>query len=95
MKVSPLGVRLKVLDLCGCEGGGSAGYGRVFDVYVVDMDKNRLKYNPFPSACMDALEVLRILISGGKIAFTAKDGTVEWLGLKDFAFIHVSPPCQG
>ena len=87
--------RPRLLDLCGCEGGGSAGYAKNYDVYVVDMDKNRLKYNPFPSVCMDALEVLRILISGGRIAFTAKDGTVELLGLGDFVAIHVSPPCQG
>ena len=87
--------RPKLLDLCGCEGGGSAGYSKHFDVYVIDMDANRLKYNPYPSAHMDALLALSILIAGGRIAFTRKDGTVEWLGLADFAAIHVSPPCQG
>lgn len=88
--------RPKFLDLCGCEGGASVGYYRAgYDVYVVDMDRNRLKYNLFPSRCEDALYVLRLLLAGKRVMFTAKDGRVEWLALRDFAAIHVSPPCQG
>ena len=87
--------RPKLLDLCGCEGGASAGYAETHDVYVVDMDANRLKYNPFPSLVADALEVLILLIAGEKVCFTSRDGHTVWLGLADFAAIHVSPPCQG
>jgi DNA (cytosine-5)-methyltransferase 1 len=37
----------KLLDLCGCEGGATVGYQRAgWHVTAVDLDKNRLKYNP-------------------------------------------------
>ena len=88
--------RPKLLDACGCEGGASEGYYRAgFDVYVIDLDANRLKHNPYPSLVMNALDALVILLNGGKLWFVAKDGTRELLGLSDFAAIHVSPPCQG
>jgi len=88
--------RPKLLDLCACEGGASYGYHRAgFDVYAVDMDKNRLAYNPFAKRVDDALLVLARLINGERLAFVAPDGSTEWLGLEDFAAIHVSPPCQG
>jgi DNA (cytosine-5)-methyltransferase 1 len=89
-------VKPKLLDLCGCEGGASVGYDRArFDVYAVDMDKNRLRRNPFHTRLDDALEVLRRLLAGERLAFSAPDGSTVLLGLCDFAAIHVSPPCQG
>jgi DNA (cytosine-5)-methyltransferase 1 len=88
--------RPRLLDLCGCEGGAGEGYRRAgFDVYTIDLDANRLKHNPFPSLVMDALDALRQLIHGGRLWFTARDGSRELLGLVDFVAIHVSPPCQG
>ena len=89
--------RAKLLDLCGCEGGASAGYYRAgFDIYVIDMDANRLRHNPHPSLVGDALDALVQLISGGGLWFVSQDGTRRiFLRLSDFAAIHVSPPCQG
>jgi DNA (cytosine-5)-methyltransferase 1 len=87
--------RPKCLDLFGCEGGASRGYHRAgYDVYVVDLDPNRLKYNPFPKRHDDALLVLRHLIAGGSVVFTRPNGVTEWLRLEDFTLIHASPPCQ-
>lgn len=88
--------RPKVLDLFACEGGASEGYDRAgFDVYVVDLDGNRLKRNPYPAHHGDALAVMRDLNFGGRVAFTHVDGRVEWLGRSDFVLWHGSPPCQG
>lgn len=37
----------RLLELCPCEGGATAGYRRAgWHVTAVDLDKNRLKYNP-------------------------------------------------
>ena len=60
------------------------GYHRAgFDVVGVDI--NPQPHYPFEFHQADALEVLRILISGN-----------TWRGyvLSDFAVIHASPPCQ-
>ena len=85
----------KLLDLCGCEGGASAGYARAgFDVYVIDLEKNRLRHNPFATRLDNALEALRRLIAGERLTFIAPDGSTVDLGLADFTAIHVSPPCQ-
>jgi DNA (cytosine-5)-methyltransferase 1 len=86
----------KLLDLFSCAGGAAVGYHRAgFDVYGVEMDKNRAKHYPFPVHVGDALGAMRTLNSGGKVDFTHPDGTVEWLGLGDFVAVHASPPCQG
>jgi DNA (cytosine-5)-methyltransferase 1 len=60
------------------------GYHRAgFDVVGVDLDAQ--PNYPFKFYREDALDVLRLLLSGG-----------EWHGyrLEDFAVIHGSPPCQ-
>jgi DNA (cytosine-5)-methyltransferase 1 len=88
--------RPKLLDLFCCEGGASRGYERAgFDVYGVDLfgDYSQRRY-PFASHKGDAVAVLRILLAGGQVAFTHKDGQVELLGLADFDAIAASPPCQ-
>lgn len=88
--------RPKLLDLFCCEGGASMGYHRAgFDVYGVDLfvDYSQRRY-PFASHKGDVIEVMRRLLAGEAVAFTHKDGTVEWLRLSDFAAIAASPPCQ-
>lgn len=96
MSVFETASRPKLLDVYCCQGGAGVGYQRAgFDVYAVDLDGKHQKRNPFPFHRGNALTVLAALIAGYKIPFTHKDGTVEWLGLSDFAAIHTSPPCQG
>lgn len=86
--------RPRILDLFCCAGGAAKGYHDAgFDVYGVDI-KPQPRY-PFAFHQGDALGVLSALLRGDKIAFTHRDGTVEHLGLSDFAAIHASPPCQG
>lgn len=87
----------RVLDICGAEGGATAGYQRKFDeVYVIDMEPRFAKRNPAHGfLAMDGLIALFMLITGDKLVFTRRDGTSVALGLDDFDFIHVSPPCQG
>lgn len=49
--------RPKLLDLFACEGGASVGYQRAgWDVFAVDLDKNRLKHNPAPHKVADAID---------------------------------------
>ena len=88
--------RPKLLDGCCCEGGTHVGYERAgFDVYGIDLfvDYSRKRY-PGPSYQGDVVLVLVLLLAGQQIPFTHRDGSVEWLGLADFAAVHVSPPCQ-
>lgn len=86
--------RPRVLDLYSCAGIAADGYAEHFDVYVVDNDRAALRHNPHPQLRAHALAVLRLLMLGGRVPFTHRDGRVEWLGLADFALIHASPPCQ-
>lgn len=84
----------KMLDLFCCSGGAGVGYSRAgFDIYAVDLAAQ--PNNPFPFHQGDALVALKILLAGGHIAFTHRDGRIEHLGLADFDAIHASPPCQG
>jgi DNA (cytosine-5)-methyltransferase 1 len=79
----------RLLDLFACAGGAGEGYRRAgFDVYAVDIEPQR--NNPLPFYQGDALEVLRVLLSGGSITFS----NGETLRLSDFAAVHASPPCQ-
>lgn len=52
---------MRLLELCACEGGGTSGYQRAgWHVTAVDLDKNRLKYNPADVTVHgDAIEYLR------------------------------------
>lgn len=82
----------RVLDLFACEGGAGSGYRRAgYEVIGVDMDRSRLKWNPSPNYCGDALELMRRLLDGG--TFTDSNGD-HW-DLTAFGLIHASPPCQG
>jgi site-specific DNA-cytosine methylase len=84
--------RPKALDLFCCGGGSAMGYSRAgFDVYGIDNDPKRLRDFPFPWLVMDAIEALGRLMAGEGLTFS----NGETLYLKDFAFIHASPPCQG
>lgn len=88
--------RLRVLDLCCCEGVGTTGYQVHAEVYGVDMVARFAKRYPGAGFhCGDALEVLRVLIAGAPVTFTRRDGSTIDLSLADFDFIHASPPCQG
>lgn len=86
----------KLLDAFCCEGGASMGYSRAgFDVYGIDLFVDySLKRYPFPAWQGDALDAFRRLLAGEALAFVHLDGTVEMLGLEDFAAVHTSPPCQ-
>ena len=89
-------MRPKGLDVCCCEGGCSRGYTDAgADMYGIDLfdDYSRSRY-PYPSYKGDAIAAMKILLLGGWLPFTRQDGVVEWLQLKDFAFLHGSPPCQ-
>ena len=82
--------RPRLLDLFCGQGGAGAGYNRAgFDVVGVDIAPQP-RY-PFPFVCMDALEAMRVLLTGGFI--TDNQGR-NWY-LSDFDAIHASPPCQG
>lgn len=88
--------RPKCLDNFAGEAGAGTGYHRAgYDVYAVDNDTKRLELNPFPSHLGDVIEVMTVLIAGGAVDFTHKDGRVEWLTLADFSLIHNSPTCTG
>lgn len=82
----------RVLDVCCCEGGASAGYERAgFTPYGVDLfvDYTQKRY-PYPSVKGDALTVLQRLLAGEAVEFN----NGERLTLADFDMIHASPPCQ-
>lgn len=82
-------MRPKLLDLYCCAGGAAVGYHRAgFDVYGVDIAPQP-RY-PFAFHQGDALDVLRVLMTGGTVTFS----NGETLSLADFAAIHASPPCQ-
>jgi DNA (cytosine-5)-methyltransferase 1 len=87
----------KLLDLFRGEGGASYGYHLAgWDVYAVDLKATMLRRGTASGVHVgDALAVLGVLIAGGRVDFTLRDGSVVWLGLEDFHAIHTSPPCQG
>lgn len=73
-----------LLDLFCCQGGAGKGYMDAgFEVIGIDMVPQP-RY-PFTFLELDALDVLRCLLSGGQIA--------GWR-LEDFTAVHASPPCQ-
>lgn len=88
---------LRVLDLCCCEGVGATGYMRAgAEVYGVDMVARFARR--YPGAGFhhgDGLAVLRTLLDGIAVTFVRPDGTTVDLFLRNFDFIHASPPCQG
>lgn len=89
-------MRPRKLDLYAGEGVGGSGYASAgFAIYAVDNDPKRLAHNPYPSHLGDVIEVMGTLIAGGAVDFHHKDGTVEWLTLRDFDAIHASPTCTG
>src|SRR5690606_10968775 len=71
----------------------TVGYQRAgFDVYAVDMDKNRLGYNPAHHKLVgDALATLDTLLAGGALYFPGEYPLFR----EDFTAVHASPPCQG
>jgi hypothetical protein len=71
--------RPRLLDLFCCAGGASVGYARAgFDVTGIDI-ADRPRY-PYPLLQVDALAALSLLIKSG--------------GVKRYALVHASPPCQ-
>ena len=76
--------RPRMLDLYCCQGGASMGYHDAeFEVVGVDIDPQ--PHYPFEFVQMGALDALKTLIGGGRIA---------GYELEDFDAAHGSPPCQ-
>lgn len=74
----------RLLDLFCCAGGAAVGYHRAgFDVYGVDIEPQ--PNYPFPMIQHGALSILERLLAGDRYG---------WFGLRDFAAVHASPPCQ-
>lgn len=68
-----------LLDLFCCAGGAGVGYYRAgFNVIGVDIEPQ--PHYPFTFVQADALDVLA--------------GQIKGLGIKSFAAVHASPPCQ-
>ena len=93
-----------LLDLFCCAGGASRGYDNGgCEVYGIDNDPKRLRDYPYPWLVTDAIEALVKLIDGEGLDFLdagwpappINDRRGRRLYLKDIAFIHASPPCQG
>ncbi|HLF77587.1 MAG TPA: hypothetical protein VJB57_08855 [Dehalococcoidia bacterium] len=76
-----------------CGGGGcSKGYADAgFEMYGIDNEPKMLAQYPFPFIEMDAMEAIVLLLRGEGLTFS----NGETLYLRDFAFVHASPPCQG
>lgn len=77
--------RPKLLELGGCEGASTAGWQRAgWDVTTVDLDANRLKYNPAEKRIKaDAINVLRSIARSG-----------HYLTNGHFQAVSLHPPCQ-
>lgn len=73
-----------ILDLCCGGGGASKGYADAGYAPVGVDNKTQPDY-PYEFLELDALQVLRVLISGS---------TVHGYSLSDFSAIHASFPCQ-
>lgn len=88
--------RPKMIDGYGCNGGCWRGFTDAgFDVYGIDLfDEYTQDGYPGPSYKGDFILSMVRLLLGEQLPFTHKDGTVEWLGLADFAAATTSPPCQ-
>src|SRR3990167_9955561 len=80
------------IDLYSCGSGSGEGYYRAgYDTLAIDNVAKVLEVNPFPHACMDALEAVVLWLDGQGVTFS--DGRTIYL--EDIALIHASPPCQG
>lgn len=80
------------IDLYSCGSGSGEGYHRAgYDTLAIDIVAKVLEVNPFPHACMDALEAVVLWLDGQGVTFS--DGRT--LYLEDIALFHASPPCQG
>jgi DNA (cytosine-5)-methyltransferase 1 len=79
----------RLLDLYCKAGGAGKGYGDAgFDVVGVDIQPQ--PNYPFAFVQADAIETLRILLTGG---FITDNAGRRWC-LSDFDAFHASPPCQ-
>ena len=82
-----------LLETFACEGGATAGYQLAgFDVYAIDLDANRLNYNPATwRRTGDAMELLSLLARGGGASFTNRyTGEIRVMYAGDFAAAHAS-----
>lgn len=88
--------RPKAIDGYCCEGGIWKGlHDAGIDAYGIDTFEE-FSRNRYPGAVYvgDFFLAMVRLLSGEELPFVHRGGRVEWLGLKDFIYVHTSPPCQ-